>query len=73
MLRKEKSTKCTSLLPPVMVSVANSYSTTVNPALLCAVILKLYQVAGSKSNTTKLPPGLTLFEIWFHSGWSLHT
>lgn len=70
--RIERSTECTpDSLPPVMVSVANSYSATVNPALLWAVILRLYQVAGSRSNTTKLPPGLTLFEIWFHSGWSL--
>lgn len=50
-------------LPPVAVKVANSYSATVKPALLCAVTRKLYQVAGSKSNTTKLPPGLTLFDI----------
>lgn len=36
-------------VPPVMVNVANSYSATLKPALLCAVILKTYQVAGSKS------------------------
>lgn len=50
-------------VPPVTVNVANSYSATVKPALLCAVIRTLYQVAGSRSSTTKLPPGLTLFEI----------
>lgn len=58
-------------IPPVTVNVANSYSATVNPALLWAVIRTLYHVAGSKSRTTKLPPGFTLFEIWFHSIWSL--
>lgn len=81
-------------VPPVIVRVANSYSATLNPALLCAVILSTYQVAGSRSanitfkneplfvelapairlnkckhlpRTTKLPPGFTAFEIWFHS------
>ena len=49
-------------LPPVTVKVANSYSATENPALLWAVTFKLYHVAGFKSNTTKLPPALTLFE-----------
>ena len=42
--------------PPVTVRVANSYSATENPALLCAVTLRLYQVAGLRSNTTKFPP-----------------
>lgn len=32
-----------------MVRVANSYSATLNPALLWAVILSTYQVAGSRS------------------------
>lgn len=36
-------------VPPVMVNVANSYSATLKPALLCAVILNTYQVAGSRS------------------------
>lgn len=58
-------------IPPVTVKVANSYSATVKPALLWAVIRTLYHEAGSKSSTTKLPPGFTLFEIWFHSMWSL--
>lgn len=58
-------------IPPVKVSVANSYSATVNPALLCAVMRTLYQVAGSKSSTKKFAPGFTLFEIWFHSTYSL--
>lgn len=58
-------------IPPVTVNVANSYSATVKPALLWAVIRTLYHEAGSKSSTTKLPPGFTLFEIWFHSMWSL--
>ena len=49
-------------LPPVTVKVANSYSATEKPALLWAVTFKLYHVAGFKSNTTKLPPALTLFE-----------
>lgn len=34
-------------------------------------LVTTYQDAGSRSNTTKLPPGLTLFEIWFHSACSL--
>lgn len=58
-------------LPPVTVKVANSYSATAKPALLWAVTRKWYQLAGSRSNTTKLPPGLTLFETWFHSCCSL--
>lgn len=41
-------------LPPVMVRVAKSYSATLNPALLCAVILKTYHVAGSKSRNILL-------------------
>lgn len=53
--------------PPLIVSVANSYSATVNPALLWAVTRSIYHDAGSKSKTTKFPPGLTLLLIWFHS------
>lgn len=40
-------------LPPVTVSVANSYSATLKPALLWAVTLKWYHTAGSKSKSTK--------------------
>lgn len=59
-------------LPPVTVSVANSYSATANPALLWAVTRRWYHVAGTKSRTTKFPPGLTLFDTWFHSCWFLN-
>lgn len=52
-------------------SVANSYSATVNPALLCAVMRTMYHDAGSRSRTTKLLPGLTLLDTWFQSTWSL--
>lgn len=58
-------------LPPVTVSVANSYSATVKPALLWAVIRTMYQEAASRSSTTKLLPGFTLFDTWFQSMWSL--
>ena len=88
-------------LPPVAVSVANSYSAIENPALLWAVTcwtsrgktidqadththfrdqanrndlyecfgytFRLYQVAGARSSTTKLPPGFTLLETKVHS------
>ena len=49
-------------LPPVTVKVANSYSATEKPALLCAVTLRLYHVAGFKSKTTKFPPAFTLLD-----------
>ncbi len=53
------------------VRVANSYSATENPALLCAVTLRLYQVAGFRSRTTKLPPALTLLDTKVQSWWFL--
>lgn len=59
------------VLPPVTVRVANLYSATENPALLWAVTRSWYQVAGSRSKTTKFPPGLTLLDTWFHSIWFL--
>lgn len=64
--------ECISV-PPVTVSVANLYSATEKPALLCAVTLSWYQLAGSKSKTTKFPPGFTLFDTWFHSIWFLQS
>lgn len=63
-LEKHNENYC---IPPLNVSEANSYSATENPALLWAVTLKWYHEAGSKSSTTKFPPGLTLFETWVHS------
>lgn len=65
--KPQKSCKYSKHSPPVSVKVANSYSATVNPALLCAVTRKWYQTAGSRSKTTKLPPAFTLFDTWIHS------
>lgn len=56
----ETNTMIFGFIPPVIVSVANSYSATVNPALLCAVTLRWYHCAGSRSPTPKLAFGLTL-------------
>lgn len=53
--------------PPVAVNVANSYSAMEKPALLWAVTFRLYQVAGFRSSTTKLPPGFTLFDTTLQS------
>merc|ERR1719308_185722 len=58
-------------VPPVEVRVANSYSAIEKPALLWAVTLRLYQVAGFRSRTTKFPPGLTLLDTRVHSFWFL--
>ena len=60
-----------NILPPVTVRVANSYSATENPALLWAVTLRLYHVAGLRSRTTKFPPALTLFDTRVQSFWFL--
>jgi len=54
-------------VPPAVVRVPNSYSATVDPAVLWAVTCKLYQVAGLRSKTTKLPPGLTWLDTRVHS------